>query len=535
MRHQSLLRLASLLLVAAVAHAADPDGPARTCASLKQTALPNVTITVAEPVRAGAFVPPGLKPDQKVPPLYKNAPAFCRVAATLTPTPDSDIKVEVWMPASGWNGKFRGVGNGGFAGFINYRGLASAVSQGYAVASTDTGHSTEGAEWALGHPEKVIDYGYRAVHEMTLDAKTIVNAFYGESPKRSYFASCSNGGRQALMEAQRFPEDYDGIIAGAPANAWAPLLTDALRFAQALVHAGYIPPTKIPTISKAVLAACDAQDGVKDGVLNDPRQCDFDPASLLCRGKDSDDCLTAPQVASLKLIYAGAHDRAGKQIFPGLLPGGEDGDGGWKLWVTGEEEGKSLGTYFVHGYFADMVNGNKDWDFRKANVDGSLRLAYEKTGEAMNSVNPDLKAFFGRGGRLIMYHGWNDAAIPALNSVNYYNSVIAAVGGASSDQSMRLYMVPGMQHCSGGPGATSFGQHEDGTSGDAEHDVFVSLVDWVENGKAPGSLIATKYGDGGAARTIQMTRPLCPYPQTVKYKGLVDPNVAASFECVANK
>jgi hypothetical protein len=261
------------------------DAPARTCASLKQLTLPNVTITVAEPVAAGTFVPPNLKPDQKVPPLFKAAPAFCRVAATLAPSSDSDIKVEIWMPAAGWNGKFHGVGNGGFAGSINYSGLAGAVTQGYAVASTDTGHSTEGAEWALGHPEKVTDYGFRAVHEMTVDAKTVVKSFYGDAAKKSYFSSCSNGGRQALMEAQRFPDDYDGILAGAPANAWVPLLTGGLKIAQTLDGPGYIPGSKVPAIAKAVLAACDEIDGVKDGVLNDPRQCHFDPSVLLCKEK----------------------------------------------------------------------------------------------------------------------------------------------------------------------------------------------------------------------------------------------------------
>jgi hypothetical protein len=252
------------------------DAPAQPCSSLKKLALSKVTITLAEPVAAGVFVPPNLKPDEKVSPLYKATPAFCRVTATLAPTVDSDIKVEVWMPASGWNGKFRGVGNGGFAGYINYDGLASSVIRGYAVASTDTGHSTDGADWALGHPEKIVDYGFRGIHEMTVDAKVIVKNFYGAAAKRSYFASCSNGGRQALMEAQRYPNDYDGIIAGAPANAWVPMLTAGLKVVQALDQAGYIPPAKIPAISKAVLAACDQLDGLKDGILNDPRQCHFD-------------------------------------------------------------------------------------------------------------------------------------------------------------------------------------------------------------------------------------------------------------------
>jgi len=524
--------LAFVFSVSALAGAATGD-PVGSCASLKQLLLPNVSITVAEPIAAGMFEPPH-KPDEKVPALYKSTPAFCRVMATLTPTPDSDIKAEFWMPASGWNGKLRGLGNGGFAGYIAYSGLAAAVTQGYAAASTDTGHSTEGAEWALGHPEKIIDYGFRAIHLMTVDAKTVVKSFYGDAAKRSYFASCSNGGRQALMEAQRFPDDYDGILAGAPANAWVPLLTGALKVAEKLDQAGYIPPAKIPAISKAVLAACDKLDGLDDGILNDPRQCHFDPATLRCNGKESEECLTGPQVDSLKAIYSGVHDPTGKLIFPGLLPGAEDGRGGWKDWITGSEEGKSAVVFFVHGFFGNMVYGQKDWDFRGANIDTSLRLAYEKTGDAMDAMSPDLKPFLAHGGKLILYHGWNDPAISALNTVNYYNSLISAVGRQSAEESVRLYMVPGMQHCEGGPGATSFGQGSTEPRRDAEHDILTALVGWVEDGTAPGSIIATKYAEAHPAEP-EMTRPLCPYPQAAKYRGSGDPNSGTSFGCASEK
>ena len=530
MPNRSLLLVFALCTVPALVWAGESSAP--TCASLRKLALPNVTINVAERVAAGAFVPPDLKPDEKVPPLYRKTPAFCRVSATLKPTADSDIKVEIWMPASGWNGRFRGLGNGGFAGYIAYRGLASAVTQGYAAASTDTGHSTEGAEWALGHAEKFVDYGYRAIHETAVDAKSVVKAFYGDAPKQSYFSSCSNGGRQALMEAQRYPEDYDGIIAGAPANNWAPMLTSGLKVVQTLDRNGYIPAAKIPAVSKAVLAACDAQDGLKDGLLNDPRQCHFDPSTMLCKGKDSNECLTKAQSESLKVIYAGLRDATGKQLFPGLLPGAEEGDGGWKLWITGSEKGKSLAGSFVIGYFADMVYGDKDWDFRKANTESSLKLAYEKTGDTMDATNPDLKAFLGHGGKLILYHGWNDPAISAENSVNYYNSVVAAVGGPA-EPGVRLYMVAGMQHCGGGPGATSFGQSDTFERADAQHDIFAALVEWVEQGKAPAAIIATREGD--PAKTAPMSRPICPYPQAPKYNGTGDPNQASSFVCSEGK
>jgi Tannase and feruloyl esterase len=531
-----LLVLPAAFTCSTLAWGADTGAPAGKCSDLKQLTIPNASITSAENVAAGAFSPPDLKAGDKVPQLYKTTPAFCRVLATLKPTADSDIKVEVWMPADGWNGKFRGEGNGGFAGYIAYSGLAASVTQGYAAASTDTGHSTQGAAWALGHPEKVVDYGYRAVHEMTVSAKAIVKAFYGDDAKRAYFASCSNGGRQALMEAQRFPGDYDGIIAGAPANNWAPMLTGGLRFLQATDQSGYIPPTKVPTIAKAVVAACDAQDGVADGVLNDPRQCHIDPTSLLCKGANSDACLTAPQVDSLKTIYAGAHDASGKPIFPGLLPGSEEGRNGWATWVTGSEEGKSSGAFYVTGYFANMVYSKADWDYKTANLDDALKLAYEKTGDAMDATNPDLNPFLARG-KLIMYHGWNDPGISPLNSVNYYNSVVAAVGGQSADQSLRLYMVPGMQHCGGGPGATAFGQGEDAPRSDPEHDIFAAIVQWVEDGKAPSAIVATKYRESDPAKDahpeVEMTRPLCPYPQAAKYDGTGNKNLAASFSCAA--
>ena len=505
------------------------ENPARTCASLKQLALPNVTITVAEPVTAGQFTPPDLKPNETVSPLYTATPAFCRVAATLAPTADSDIRIEIWLPSSGWSGKFRGAGNGGFAGSINYLALAGAVAQGYAAASTDTGHSMPGAVWALGHPEKLIDYGFRAVHLMTVTAKTVVQSFYGNAPKKSYFSSCSNGGRQALMEAQRFPNDYDGILAGDPANSHVPMIIGMLKIAQTLQGPGYISGAKIPAISKAVLTACDELDGVKDGVLNDPRQCHFDPTVLLCKEKDSDECLTAPQVASLKQIYAGTRDSAGELVLPGMVPGAEDGDGAWKAWITGPEEGKSIDAFFVQANFSYMVYGQKDWEWRHASIDASLKAAYEKIGDAMDAMNPDLKPFFARGGKLILYHGWNDPAIPALSTVNYYDGVVSTVGKESAEKSIRLYMVPGMQHCTGGPGATSFGQFDEGPR-DADHNVSIALVEWVENGKAPGTIIATKHGEGG--KTL-MTRPLCPYPQVAKYKGLGDSSSAGSFECAA--
>jgi hypothetical protein len=506
-----------------------------SCDQLAKLALTPARIVSAQTVMAGAFAPPAsvapwLAGD---PSFYKRLPEFCRVLAVDEPSADSDIKIEVWLPTTGWNGKFRGQGNGGFAGEIDYRALALAVLQGYASAATDTGHAAGGtdATWALGHPEKIIDFAYRAIHEMTLVGKRTARAFYGDDAKHSYFANCSNGGRQALMEAQRYPEDYDGILAGAPANYWTHLLAGAIYDAQTttLDPASYIPPSKIPTIAKAVNDSCDAQDGVTDGVLNDPRQCHFDPAVLLCKAADSDACLTQSQVTSLKKLYEGAHDSKGKEIFPGFLPGGEDGGGGWPLWITGNAPGKSLLFAFGGGYFSDMVYDQADWDYKKANLDEAVAASDKKFAAVLNATETNLKPFESRGGKLIIYHGWNDAAISALNTIHYYEAVQNKMGKQEADSFVRLFMVPGMQHCGGGPGPDVFGQSGFSTPNDTQHNIYLVLEQWVEKSAAPSTVIATRQPGEGAA--VKVTRPLCAYPEVAKYKGTGDTNDAANFVC----
>jgi hypothetical protein len=510
------------------------------CEQLAQLALPNTKITSAQTIAAGAFTPPaGATPWLTGDPsLYKQLPAFCRVMADDKPTPDSDIKIEVWMPASGWNGKFRGQGNGGFAGEMDYRALGLAILQEYASAATDTGHAASGtdATWALGHPQKIIDYAHRAIHEMTLLSKATLKAFYGNAPKHSYFASCSNGGRQALMEAQRYPEDYDGILAGAPANYWTHLMSSALWDAQATTNNpdSYIPPSKVPAIAHAVLAACDAKDGLKDGILNDPRQCHFDPATMLCEKSNSDSCLTKPQATALKNLYEGAHDAKGKEIFPGFVPGGEEGGGGWDLWITGNAPGKGLLFAFGSGFFGNMVYEQAGWDYKEAKLDDAVAAADQKFAVVLNSAEPNMKAFQSHGGKLILYHGWNDAAISPLNAINYYESVLATMGKQEADSFVRLYMVPGMQHCSGGPGPDVFGQLGISPANDPQHNIYLALEEWTEKGTAPSTVIASKLeGEtpAGLVGKVKMTRPLCAYPQKAKYKGTGNPNEAASFTC----
>nr|WP_246302098.1 tannase/feruloyl esterase family alpha/beta hydrolase [Granulicella arctica] len=471
----------------------------------------------------------------------KSLPPFCRVTAQLTPTSDSDIRIELWLPER-WNGLFRGQGNGGFAGTIDRPGMSRNVAQGYATAATDTGHigstTAVDATWALHHPEKIADFGYRGIHEMTVTAQAILRSFYGTPAKHSFFAACSDGGREALMEAQRFPADYDGIIAGAPAYNWTALLTNAISNAQslALTPASYIPPTKLQAISAAVLAACDAKDGLKDGILNDPRTCHVPSEALLCKQGDADTCLTEPQFKTLQALYAGFHSADGALIFPGFLPGSEVGDGGWTPWITGFTPGQSLLFAFGQQYFSNMVYSDPTWTIHSVNLDEAYAKANQETSASLNATNPNLSPFFTRGGKLILYHGWNDPAISALATVHYYEKMTVATPNASA--SSRLYMVPGMQHCDGGPGATSFGQfgeHASQGADDPQHNISLSLELWVEKGIAPDVITASH--DEGTPTTpkITMTRPLCPYPKFAKYNGTGDPNTAASFTCTLSK
>lgn len=509
----------------------------QSCEQLAQLALPNAKVTSAQVVAAGTFTPPPGATPWLVgdPSFYKQVPAFCRVMIEDKPTPDSDIKIEVWLPVAGWNGKFRGQANGGFAGEIDYRMLGFAVMQGYASAGTDTGHAASAvdANWALGHPEKIVDFGYRGIHEMTVNGKAAVKAFYGEGAKHSYFMGCSNGGRQGLMEAQRYPEDYDGIIAGAPANYWTHLVASAIWDMQAttLDEASYIPASKIPALAHAVVTACDAKDAVREGILNDPRECHFDPASMLCKAGDSDSCLTQPQVMALKKLYGGAHDSKGRAVFPGFVPGGEEGEGGWSMWITGPAPGKALLFAFGNGYFANMVYEKSDWDYKKANFDDAVAASDKKFAGVLNAMNADMKAFESRGGKLIIYHGWSDPGISPLSAVNYYESVVKKMGQKDADTFVRLYMVPGMQHCSGGPGTDLFGGFGISPVNDPQHNMSLALEEWAEKGTAPSAVIASKAQGEGPAAKVTMSRPLCAYPEEAKYRGFGDPRDAGSFTC----
>jgi len=516
----------SIFVTAGAALAATPSD----CGALAHANLPNTAISIADAVPAGHFTPPYGKPQDQL-------PAFCRVAGVIRPTADSYIRFEAWLPLTDWNGKYLGVGNGGFAGSIDYNGMAGDLRRGYATAGTDTGHEADGvdATWAFRHPEKVKDFGYRALHETTADAKRLVEAFYRQPAKRSYFDSCSDGGREALMEAQRFPEDFDGILAGAPANNWTRLLTSDLDITKTLYGnpVDYISTANLPALSAAVLAACDAQDGVKDGVLTDPTRCRFNPETLLCKEPESRMCLTAPQITALRKIYAGGSTSHGQQIFPGFTPGSEEGTGGWGPWILGPGPSGSSGALFLVNYFRYMVMDDPSWNPLTADIDASEEAADSKTAQDLNSTDPDLRRFQARGGKLILYHGWNDPAISPINTVNYYQSVVSTMGATTVHSFARLYMIPGMQHCMGGPGATSFGQLGSTTAVGPEHGIYSALEQWVENGTAPGDIIATKYVGTGPNKTVEMTRPICPYSQAPAYKGSGDTNDYRNFACQA--
>jgi feruloyl esterase len=491
--------------VLALALAIAPQAHAATCESLSSLALPNSTVTIAQAVPAGSFTTPFNA-------TLINLPAFCRVAATLKPSGDSDIKIEVWLPAvaesrGAWNAKFLAVGNGGWAGSIPYAALAAALRRGYAASATDTGHEGAGGNFALGHPEKLIDYAYRSEHEMTVMAKALVNAYYGTAPSQSYWNGCSTGGRQALVEATRYPGDFDGIIAGAAANPKTHLDAWRLWMAQIAMkdRADRILPSQYPLIHRAVLAQCDAIDGLKDGLIADPMKCRFDPKPIVCKSTDDlsneASCLTPRQAMSVRALLGPARTSKGKDIFPGYAPGSELG---WGLLLGGPDP------YSVPLDQYRYIVFNPNWDWRTFELERDLAAAEKAGAGTLSAVSPDLSAFAQRGGKLLMYHGWADQDVPPQASINFYN----AIQPRSALDAVRLFMVPGMNHCAGGEGPNSF-------------DMLGALEQWVERQKVPARILASHSTDG----KIDRTRPLCAYPQTAHYRGSGDINDAENFVC----
>ena len=498
-----------------------PSAHAASCEDLAKLALPSTAITSAQVVEAGAFVPPtpptrpptadpNAEPPVRV--TYTSVPAFCRVMATLTPTRDSDIKIEVWLPVSGWNGKFQGVGNGGWAGTIGYAALGNAVKAGYAGAGTDTGHVGNTAAFAVGHVEKLIDMGYRAVHEMTVQGKSIVSAFYGALPSVSMFNGCSQGGRQAVTEANRYPNDYDAIIAGAPAiyNMAIHTARVALNAAAQRAPDSRVPREKYAMVHDGVLQACDGLDGVKDGVIDDPLRCAFDPKVLECKGVDGPSCLTGAQVETMRILYAPLKMANGDVYSSPLLqPGTELG---WNTLAGLQPVGTA------HEAFKYVVFQDPKWTVAQFNPATDIARALKADEGVLSLTDPNLKPYFSRGGRLMLYHGWQDPQVPAQNTVRFFNDVVKTMGPSVVGQSIQLYMVPGMNHCSGGPGPNVF-------------DKVVAMEAWQKTGSAPKQIIASHVTGGNVDRT----RPLCPFGQVARWKGTGSTDEAANFACVANQ
>ena len=493
--------ISSLIVMAAAAFLQPP-----ACAALKTLSLPNATITSAEFVATGAASTGRAGRGGSSEPL----PAHCKVAATLTPSADSQIEMELWLPAEGWNGKFLAMGNGAWAGNISLDAIAVGLRRGYATASNDTGHTGGSASFAVGHPEKLVDFAYRAMHEMAVQSKTIIRAFYGRAPQLSYYQGCSTGGRQGMMEAQRYPEDFDAIIAGAPVYNMVHLNVSQVGLqVEMLKNPERLVPTEKKTMfANAVMAACDERDGVKDGIVNNPRACTFDPAVLACKEGDRADCLTGAQVESARSVWAAVKTKSGELVYPGRSPGFESG---WRVPVPGTP---------LNPLFTDMPRfiGRQDanWDPMTFDLEKDLALALKNAG-FVEANDANLAKFKARGGKLLLYHGWADPGPAPENTINYYDAVNKKLGGTQDDW-MRLFLMPGVGHCGGGVGPD-------------QADFLGALEQWREKGVAPSQINASR--PAGRGVSTPMSRPLCPFPQVARYKGSGSSNDAANFSCAA--
>ena len=499
---------------------------ASSCENLATAHFSDTTITKAEVITGGTFTSDSGEAITGLPP-------FCRVAAVIKPTSDSDIRVEVWMPESGWNGRIDGTGNGGLAGKISYGALANGLRIGYAVANTDMGMATPpGADASVfvKQPERWIDWGYRATHVMTVLTKQVVSSYYARDARKAYFTGCSTGGEQALMEAQRFPDDYDGIVGGAAANNRTGVHVSILwNFSvPQKTPDSYLPPAKVAMLSKAVVNSCDLLDGVKDRLIADPQTCNFDPEVLKCKKDDQDDCLTRSQVETVRALYSGpVNPRTRQSLYPGLSKGSEVG---WDGFI----QRSSLKSTAPYAPIFEWVF-SLDWNWRHFDFDHDVDALSHGLASAVNATSGDIDTFRAHGHKLLMYHGWSDPLVTPGEAINYYNAVVtrdksrraenrretSSVGDLhdSVDSSYRLFMVPGMEHCGGGPGPSNF-------------DALAAMVRWVEQGIAPDAIIATKVQPVEGGGTTKIQRLLCPYPRTARYNGIGSINDATSYKCM---
>jgi len=483
------------------------QSPESRCAAVASWRLPDTKIAAAQFVAAVDATAPG--------PVHV---AHCKVTGTI----GSEIGFAVWLPET-WNGRFLMSGGGGFVGDVP--GPGPGLDRGFAVTATDTGHRSSGtdARWALNNLERQINFGYLATHRTAETAKAIVRQYYGHDAERSYFDGCSTGGRQGLMEAQRFPADFDGVISGAPVYDWTRALSAAIKNAQAAfpdpasITAPLVTPDNLKLVQRAALDACDAKDGVADGLIDDPRVCHFDLKSVKrCDGAAAADCLTDAQREAIGKVYSPVRDTSGAVIYEGQPVGGEGEPGSWDAWVTGVNPRTAgvpnLAWGFGTQFFRNFVFADPNWSYRGYDIAASWRRDTRLVATFMDADNPDLSAFRAHGGKLLLWHGWADPALNPLATIRYYESVIAKDASAAGD--VRLFMLPGVLHCAGGPGPDQF-------------DRLTAMTEWVEKGQAPSQLIATKRGP------TPRTRPLCMYPQAAIYKGSGSTDDAANFTCRA--
>ena len=491
------------------------------CEALTSLELRDTKIMSATFIPGGSYAPPDVVAVAAQVPgmVLTNMPAFCRVIGTIYPS----IGFEMWLPiGSAWNGKFAATGSGGSGGYINYAqgpasktGLAFNIRRGYAVAATNQGHVINTTSWLLD-PGLFVDWAFRANHEVAVRAKAIIKAHYGSPPKYSYFEGCSAGGWQGLIAAQRYPLDFDGIVAGAPGNGnFTARQSNYVWGAHAVLKdpGSMIPAAKLTTIRDAAMATCDSADGLVDGIISNPPACAFNPKVLLCNQGDSNSCLTLGQILGLRKLYQGAvNPRTGERLHPGYSVGGELS---WGPLVRGPLDANAI------NFFSVAVFENPSWDWTAFDFGADPEAARAKFAGIVNSDDPDLRPFRDRGGKLLMWHGWADQMVPSQATVDYYNAVIDVIAAEkparnplrATQSFARLFMNPGVAHCTGGVGADNI-------------DLLPALEQWVEQGVRPDRVTASKIVNG----VTQFTRPLCPYPGVATYIG-GNPNAAESFAC----
>jgi len=497
-------RAICLLALLVLAHPA--AGVPLPCARLTDAKLPDTRILQAEDVKPDPLwtYPPSLFTQFNRSGIEGVRKPFCRVVAVI----EKEIHVELWLPTD-WNGKFEGVGNGGFTGAINYPAMGGALDQGYATASTDTGHVTEHGffedEWIPGHPQRVIDFAYRAHHLMAQMGKKLTAAYYGESIDRSYYSGCSSGGWQGLSEAQRYPDDYDGIVAGAPAINVIRLQARGIILAQMALKdpAGNLGAEESRLLVAGALRKCDARDGIEDGVIEDPRRCDFDPAELACAKGQSQHCLTAAQVTRARTLYGPATSAGGMKLYPGAAPGSAP-----LVFLP------AAGVQPGHTQMELMLQHKPFWTVADFDPDRHIPLLEHELGDLLDTTNPNLSRFRAHGGKLILYHGWADPLLSPYNTIDYYDNVMRTMEPERAAGFVRLFMAPGMEHCGGGPGPNEF-------------DMVAALSQWVEHGTEPQQIVAAHRTDG----RIDRTRPLCSWPGVARYSGHGSRDEAGSFAC----